>query len=54
MCIRRCAYLISREDKASMDFESQEEGFMAKILVEEGAHDVPINTVCRTCGGGAI
>jgi pyruvate dehydrogenase E2 component (dihydrolipoamide acetyltransferase) len=31
-------------DKATMDFESQEEGFMAKTLVPEGAHDIPINT----------
>ncbi|ODV79062.1 dihydrolipoamide acetyltransferase component [Suhomyces tanzawaensis NRRL Y-17324] len=29
-------------DKALMDFEFQEEGFLAKILVEEGAKDVPV------------
>lgn len=29
-------------DKASMDFEFQEDGFLAKILVEEGAKDVPV------------
>lgn len=29
-------------DKAQMDFEFQEEGFLAKILVEAGAKDVPV------------
>ncbi|KAI9014147.1 2-oxoacid dehydrogenases acyltransferase-domain-containing protein [Hyaloraphidium curvatum] len=29
-------------DKATMDFESQEEGFLAKILIEGGAKDVPV------------
>ncbi|KAL6016385.1 pyruvate dehydrogenase complex dihydrolipoamide acetyltransferase component (E2) [Candidozyma auris] len=29
-------------DKASMDFEFQEEGYLAKILVEAGAQDVPV------------
>lgn len=29
-------------DKATMDFEFQEEGFLAKILVPEGAKDVPV------------
>ena len=32
-------------DKATMDFESQEEGVIAKILVDGGAKDVPVNTV---------
>ncbi|CCH42504.1 dihydrolipoamide acetyltransferase [Wickerhamomyces ciferrii] len=31
-------------DKAQMDFEFQEEGFLAKILVEAGAKDIPVNT----------
>ncbi|ODV95998.1 hypothetical protein PACTADRAFT_2300 [Pachysolen tannophilus NRRL Y-2460] len=29
-------------DKASMDFEFQEEGYLAKILVEGGAKDLPV------------
>lgn len=29
-------------DKASMDFEFQEDGYLAKILVEAGAQDVPV------------
>ncbi|KAK6461014.1 dihydrolipoamide acetyltransferase component [Scheffersomyces coipomensis] len=29
-------------DKASMDFEFQEEGFLAKILVDSGAKDIPV------------
>ncbi|CAG8598498.1 5884_t:CDS:2 [Paraglomus occultum] len=29
-------------DKAQMDFECQEEGYLAKILVEAGANDVPV------------
>jgi pyruvate dehydrogenase E2 component (dihydrolipoamide acetyltransferase) len=38
-------------DKAQMDFECQEEGFLAKILIDTGAKDVPvgqvkINTIC--------
>jgi pyruvate dehydrogenase E2 component (dihydrolipoamide acetyltransferase) len=31
-------------DKAQMDFESQEEGFLAKILVQSGTKDVSVNT----------
>ncbi|RKP08488.1 2-oxoacid dehydrogenases acyltransferase-domain-containing protein [Thamnocephalis sphaerospora] len=31
-------------DKAQMDFECQEEGFLAKILVESGSKDVDIRT----------
>ncbi|KAJ1649093.1 pyruvate dehydrogenase complex dihydrolipoamide acetyltransferase component (E2) [Dispira simplex] len=30
-------------DKAQMDFECQEEGYLAKILLESGTKDVPIN-----------
>lgn len=29
-------------DKATVDFEMQEEGYVAKLLVEEGAQDIPI------------
>jgi pyruvate dehydrogenase E2 component (dihydrolipoamide acetyltransferase) len=32
-------------DKAQMDMECQEEGFLAKILIEGGAKDVSVNTV---------
>jgi biotin carboxyl carrier protein len=31
-------------DKAVVDFEMQEEGFVAKLLFEEGAQDVPLGT----------
>ena len=31
-------------DKAQMDFECQEEGYLAKILVENGTKDVKIGT----------
>jgi pyruvate dehydrogenase E2 component (dihydrolipoamide acetyltransferase) len=29
-------------DKATIDFEMQEEGFIAKLLYPEGAKDVPL------------
>lgn len=32
-------------DKAQMDFECQDEGFLAKIIVNSGAKDVPVGTV---------
>ena len=32
-------------DKASVGFEMQEEGFLAKILLPEGAKDVPVGQV---------
>jgi len=32
-------------DKAQMDFECQEEGYLAKVLVETGAKDVPVGKV---------
>lgn len=32
-------------DKAQMDFEVQEEGFLAKILVPEGTKDVEVGKV---------
>ena len=31
-------------DKATMDWESQEEGFIAAILVGDGAKDLEVNT----------
>lgn len=31
-------------DKAQMDFEFQEDGYLAKILVEAGTKDIPVNT----------
>ena len=33
-------------DKATMGFETPEEGYLAKILVQAGAKDVPIGKVC--------
>lgn len=32
-------------DKAQMDFEFQDDGFLAKILLEEGAKEVPVGKV---------
>lgn len=32
-------------DKAQMDFECQEEGFLAKVLVDTGAKDVAVGQV---------
>lgn len=32
-------------DKAQMDFECQDEGFLAKLMVNEGTKDVPVNQV---------
>lgn len=32
-------------DKAVVDFEMQEEGYVAKLLVEEGTKDVPLGQV---------
>jgi pyruvate/2-oxoglutarate dehydrogenase complex dihydrolipoamide acyltransferase (E2) component len=34
-------------DKATMDFESQEQGFFAKVLVASGSKDVPIAKVSK-------
>ena len=31
-------------DKATVDFEMQEEGYIAKLLFEAGAKDVPLGT----------
>ena len=37
-------------DKATMEMESTEDGWMAKILVEEGAENVPIGrAIAVTC-----
>jgi pyruvate dehydrogenase E2 component (dihydrolipoamide acetyltransferase) len=32
-------------DKAQMDFECQEEGFLAKVLIDAGVKDIPVGTV---------
>lgn len=32
-------------DKAQMDFECQDEGFLAKILVDGGSKEVKVNSV---------
>jgi pyruvate/2-oxoglutarate dehydrogenase complex dihydrolipoamide acyltransferase (E2) component len=32
-------------DKSTMSLDANEDGFLAKILVEEGTKDVPINKV---------
>jgi pyruvate dehydrogenase E2 component (dihydrolipoamide acetyltransferase) len=32
-------------DKATVDFESQDEGYLAKIIVQQGANDVQIGTL---------
>ena len=32
-------------DKATMDFETPEEGYLAKILIAEGAKEVPLGKV---------
>lgn len=31
-------------DKAQMDFEFQEEGFLAKVLVDQGGKDISVGT----------
>jgi len=36
-------------DKAQMDFECQEEGYLAKILVDSGEKDVPVGQVIDDC-----
>lgn len=33
-------------DKATMGFETPEEGFLAKILIPAGSKDVPVGKVC--------
>ncbi|KAL6948675.1 pyruvate dehydrogenase complex dihydrolipoamide acetyltransferase component (E2) [Hanseniaspora vineae] len=39
-----CVIAEVETDKAQMDFEFQEEGYLAKTLVPEGTKDLPINT----------
>jgi len=39
-----CVLAEVETDKAQMDFEFQEEGFLAKVLVPEGSKDIPVNT----------
>lgn len=39
-----CVLAEVETDKAQMEFEFQEDGFLAKILVPEGTKDIPINT----------
>lgn len=34
-------------DKATMGFETPEEGYLAKILIPAGTKDIPIGKVCR-------
>jgi pyruvate dehydrogenase E2 component (dihydrolipoamide acetyltransferase) len=34
-------------DKAQMDFECQDEGFVAKLFLDAGAKDVAVNTVIQ-------
>lgn len=36
-------------DKATMGFETPEEGYLAKILIPAGTKDIPIGKVCREC-----
>ncbi len=38
-------------DKATMGFETPEEGYLAKILLKEGTKDAPIGKVRRDPGG---
>jgi pyruvate dehydrogenase E2 component (dihydrolipoamide acetyltransferase) len=33
-------------DKATMDLEAQEEGYLAKVLLPDGTKEAPIETVC--------
>ena len=35
-------------DKATMEYECQEEGFVSAILVDAGSRDVPVGKVCDT------
>lgn len=39
-----CVLAEVETDKAQMDFEFQEEGYLAKVLVPEGSKDIPVNT----------
>ena len=33
-------------DKATMDYETPEEGFLAKIIIPAGSKDIPVGSVC--------
>lgn len=39
-----CVLAEVETDKAQMEFEFQEDGYLAKILVPEGTKDIPVNT----------
>src|SRR3954447_23643302 len=39
-------------DKATMEYESIDDGVMAKILVAEGSQDIPVNTLIAVLAGG--
>ena len=41
-------------DKATMGFETPEEGYLAKVFVEEGTKDVPVGRVGIGIGGFRI
>lgn len=41
-------------DKAQMDFEFQEEGIIAKLLMESGAKDVPVGSVRHSCSSSCL
>lgn len=41
-------------DKATVDFESQEEGFLAKILLPEGTSDIAMGTPVAIMVRGAF
>ena len=36
-------------DKATMDMETPDEGFLAKILVQADSDEVPVGSVSRLC-----
>ncbi|XBW38768.1 hypothetical protein QEN19_004354 [Hanseniaspora menglaensis] len=39
-----CVLAEVETDKAQMDFEFQDEGFLAKVLIPEGSKDIPVNS----------
>lgn len=39
-----CVLAEVETDKAQMDFEFQEEGYLAKVLIPEGSKDIPVNS----------
>src|SRR3954470_18857676 len=38
-------------DKATMEYEAVDEGTLAKIVVPEGAQDIPVNSVIAVLAG---